>query len=414
MEIQINPVETHETGESIESAKKQLHDVFAIIGFQGENLWFLRPDLIENNFDKIEPAILLLKDLTSTWGAELFDDNVGMLDGFLLILRYGQVGNIQLAKDLLAQRKLRFPDEPLLPSLELVEQQNAATQPERIKALLSHVENQSLQAYEEWLAHEQESIKEILLTELLAEGGSASKRKGPTVGLVKAYDADLAYDCFTPYLISGDATKLNQLRTVVASIVETFLQQVEAEMPDPLNSEIVLATTQEGYQRFVDTGSYHGRIQTAEGNKLGGWNQRMRAEAQLGVDALGIEDDQLTAYGVMSVGADSYSEHQETGYGDTLIHLKNEQLTDHVIFTTNDSGAFFQRRGTEVQSQFGVEHKNIWQLNWKHAAQTRYIMDRVQAMFPSIKEVYGQDYVEAQILGGFTPDSVASVEVEGR
>ena len=106
MEIQINPEETHETGEYWESAKTTpwcFCDYW--ISRWKEFVVFTSRSQSKIILIKIEPAILLLKDLTSTWGAELFDDNVGMLDRFLLILRYGQVGKHTTGEGFISTKK---------------------------------------------------------------------------------------------------------------------------------------------------------------------------------------------------------------------------------------------------------------------------------------------------------------------
>lgn len=114
--------------------------ISAVIGFEGENVWFLRPDLVQNNLEAAALGIDQIKKLVSQHGIELFADNVSAIDGMLLILRYEKVGDIQLAKSLLAERKTKFPNEPLPLGIQLIDNQDTNTQAERIKVLMARIE----------------------------------------------------------------------------------------------------------------------------------------------------------------------------------------------------------------------------------------------------------------------------------
>ena len=402
----VQETEITEDSQELDSAKGLFKQIAGLVGFYGENYWFLRPDLVRDNFTTLVSSIDQMKRLVSQHGLEIFDRDVALIDGFLLILRYAEIGDIDLAKEILSERMKNFPGEYLLPAIRLIYDQSSNSQEERTNLLVSYVESQSEGAFQEWLSFTRESLIKVLLSELMAEGQQALSYKRELVSMIRQYDSDLASNCYQPYLIRDDKEKMKKLESIVTEIVNYFFQENYPINQEKVMGSVVVATNNEGYQRFIATGKYHGQIHKVDGNVIGGWNQRKRAEAMLGIDALGIDSDQLSAYGVMSVGSESHDSHQYAGYGDIMMHLRSDSVVGRTIFTTGDSGAYFQRRSTTVESRFGVEGKNIWQLDWQHASHARLIMDRIQATFPSIKEVYGQDYIEAQVLSGFDLGSV--------
>jgi len=385
----------------LKDAQDLVQKISAVIGFEGENVWFLRPDLVQNNLEAAALGIDQIKKLVSQHGIELFADNVSAIDGMLLILRYEKVGDIQLAKSLLAERKTKFPNEPLPLGIQLIDNQDTNTQAERIKVLMARIEQQSGDAFGEWLEFTKSSLNEMLIADILNEGDGAVDQKISLIQIIKQYDDRLGLDCYQPYKIRESGTKMAALEKAISTIVENFFINIQSGVDQSPLGNLVVATTDKGYEQAQKTHRYHGQIRTVDGNKIGAWNQRLRAEAMLGVDALGSEDDQLTAYGVMSLGAKSHDVHTEAGYGQKLMHLGADQVLSHTVFTTEDSGSFFQRRATQNKSRFGVEQKNIWQLDWQHASKARLIMDKIHEIFPSVANTNDQDYIEAQILGGF-------------
>jgi len=122
---------------------------------------------------------------------------------------------------------------------------------------------------------------------------------------------------------------------------------------------------------------------------------RERAERKLGILANGTHRDPSPIYAAVYApnGHDEYHGPADL-YGDVFVLLQKDRVKSRTIFSTDDSVN---------------EDPAYCNLSWEDAAYIKAAKDINER--PAEEYVIGEEYVEAQVLGGVTVDDIASINI---